>query len=82
MSDYAFDFLQSWIVENVQAAMYENKDAAEYLAHDCAWEASTRGITEADLIEAAGGDLNTYILAELHRAVDREVKYRVAQNVS
>ena len=32
-----------------------NKDTAEYLAHDCVWEAKTRGITKTDLIEAAGG---------------------------
>jgi hypothetical protein len=50
MSDHAFDFLQSWVVENVKAMIYE--DSAEHLAHDCAWEAETRGITKADLIEA------------------------------
>jgi hypothetical protein len=30
--------LQSWIVENVNAAMHGDKDVAEHLAHDCAWE--------------------------------------------
>jgi len=78
MSDHAFDFLQSWIVENANATMYEDKDTAEHLAHDCVWEASTRGITKAHLIEVAGGDLNAYMLAELNRAVDREVEDRVA----
>ncbi len=72
MSDHAFDFLQSWIVENVNATMYE--DMAERLAQDCVWEAKTRGIAEADLIEAAGGDLDAYMLAELRRAVGREVE--------
>jgi hypothetical protein len=42
MSDHAFDFLQSWIVENVNATTYEDKDAAEHLAHDRVWEAKTR----------------------------------------
>ena len=56
MSDHAFDFLQSWIVENVNATMYEDKDTAEHLAHECVWEASTRGITKADLIEVTGGE--------------------------
>ena len=73
MSDHAFDFLQSWIVENVNTTMYEEKDTAEHLAQDCVWEAQTRGITKADLIEAAGGDLDAYILVELDRAVDRKV---------
>ena len=82
MPDHAFDFLQSWIVENVNATMYEDKDTAEHLAHDCVWEAKTRGITKADLIEAAGGDLDAYMLAELNRAVNREVEDRIVQDVS
>ena len=41
----------------------------------------TRGITTADLIEAAGGDLNAYMHAELDRTVAREVEDRVAQDV-
>jgi hypothetical protein len=60
MSDHAFEFLQSWIVENVNTTMYADKNTAEHLAHDCVWEANTRGITEAALMKAAGGDLNAY----------------------
>jgi hypothetical protein len=78
MSDHAFDFLQSWIVENVNATMYEDKDTAQHLAEDCVWEARTRGIAKADLIEAAGGDLYAYMLAELNRVVDREVEDTMA----
>jgi hypothetical protein len=78
MSDHAFDFLQSWIVENVNATMYEDKDTAQHLAQDCVWEAQTRGITRADLSEAAGGDLDAYILAKLSRAVEN----RIVQGVS
>ena len=54
--------------------MYEEKDTTEHLAQDCVWEAQTRGITKADLIEAAGGDLDAYILVELDRAVDCNVE--------
>ena len=75
MSDYAFDFLQSWIVENANA-MNEDKDTAEHLANDWVWEAKTRGITKEDLIDAAGGNLNAYMLAELDRAVDHRVEDR------
>jgi hypothetical protein len=78
MSDDAFDFLQSWVVENVNATIYEDTDMVEYLAHDCVWEANTRGITEGALIEAAGGDLSAYMLAELNRAAGREVEDKVA----
>jgi hypothetical protein len=69
MSDHAFDFLQSWIVENINATMYVYKDTAEHLADDCIWEANTRGITEVALIEAAGSDLDEYMLAKLNRVV-------------
>lgn len=83
MSDYhAYDFLQSWIVENVDGTKYGNENTAEHLTHDCVWEANTRGISEADLTEAAGGDLHGYILAELNHALLRELENRIAQGVS
>ena len=82
MSDHAFDFLQSWVVENVNATIYEHTDTVEDLAHDCVWEANTRGITEGTLIEAAGGDLNAYMLVELNRAVDRMVEDVIAQDAT
>jgi hypothetical protein len=82
MSDHAFDFLQSWIVENVNATLYEDRDTAEHLAQDCIWEAQTRGITKADLNEAAGGDLDAYIFAELNSGVDRTVEDRIPQGAS
>ena len=82
MSDHAFDFLQSWIVENVNATMYEDNDGAKYLTQDCVWEAQTRGIAKADLVEAAGGDLNAYLLDELSRAVRRGVEDRIPQGMS
>jgi hypothetical protein len=47
--------------------MYEDPQMAEHLANDCLWEAKEYGITEADLMEAAGGDLKAYMLAELNR---------------
>jgi hypothetical protein len=78
MSDHAFDFLQSWIVENVNATMYQDKDAAEHLVRDCVWEAKTRGIAKADLVEAAGGDLETYMLAELKRSVNPVLEDTIA----
>jgi hypothetical protein len=82
MSDHALNFLQSWIVENINATMFEERDTVEHLVHDCIWEAQTRGITKGDLNEAAGGDLDTYILAELNRSVDREFEDRIAQGAS
>ena len=75
MSDHAFDFLQSWIVENVNAVMYGDEEMAAHLAHDCLWEAKTIGIAKSDLIEAAGGDLKAFMLAKLDRAVDHAVEH-------
>ena len=60
------------------SADHGERDTVEHLTDDCVWEANTRGITEAALIEAAGGDLDAYMLAKLNRAVGREVKDRVA----
>src|SRR5436305_8575833 len=66
MSDHAFEFLQSWIVDNVNATINEVGNIVEHLADHCVWEARTRGITKADLIEAGGGDLSACMLAELN----------------
>ena len=48
-------------------------------------DAALREVPRVDLggvdIEAAGGDLNAYMLAELDRTVAREVEDRVAQDV-
>jgi hypothetical protein len=65
----ATDFLNGWVQENVNATMYEDPQMAEHLANDCLWEAK-------DLMEAAGGDLKAYMLAELNRAVDHAVEDR------
>jgi hypothetical protein len=46
-------------------------------AHDCVWEAETRGISNADVTEAAGGDLNAFMLSELNRALIRELEDRI-----
>jgi hypothetical protein len=72
----ATDFLNGWVQENVNATMYEDTKMAEHLANNCVWEAKECGISEADLLEAAGGDLKAYMLAELNRAVDHAVEDR------
>ena len=80
MSD-ADNFLQWWVLENVNATLYDDTHTAERLAVECLTEAETRGITKADLIEAVG-DLNAYMLAKLNRAVDEEVEDKVARDKS
>src|SRR6516162_3124692 len=81
-SDVRSCFRLPAVVDNVNPTMCEHKDKAEHLAQDCVWEAQTRGIAKADLIEAAGGDLDAYIITELKHAVDRQVEDRIPQGVS
>jgi hypothetical protein len=78
----ATDFLNGWVSENVNATMYGETQTAEHLANDCLWEAKEHGIAEADLLEAAGGDLKAYMRAELNRVLDREVEDLVARYLS
>jgi hypothetical protein len=74
MSDHAFEFLQSWTVENVKPTLYEDGETPEHLADDCAWEAKTIGIIKSDLIKAAGGDLKGFMLAQFNPAVHCQAK--------
>ena len=73
-------FLQWWVLENVNATLYDDTSTAETLATECLKEAKRENLSEAEVISAAGGDLNVYMLAELNRAVDREVEDRVARD--
>jgi hypothetical protein len=52
-----FDFLRSWAVLNVNATIHEDRDTAELSTTAFG---KPRGMTEAALIEAAGGDLNLH----------------------
>jgi len=75
-------FLQWWVLENVNATLYDDTHTAERLAAECLREAKRENLSEADVISAAGGDLNAYMLAELNRAVDQEVEDKVARDKS
>jgi hypothetical protein len=77
MSDHAFDFLQSWIVENVNATRGASCSGLHLGSPN-----KGHSITKADLNEAAGGDLDAYIFAELNSGVDRTVEDRIPQGVS
>lgn len=72
MSD-ADDFLTSWVLENVNARLYDDTHTAERLAAECLREAKRENLSEADVISAAGGGLAAFMLTELNRAVDDRV---------
>ena len=82
MSERASKFLQSWVLEHVNATVYEDRETAQELARACLSEAKTEGITEAELTEAAGDNLQAYMLGELNSAVSSEVEDRVARDQS
>jgi hypothetical protein len=80
MSD-ASEFLKKWVRKNVKAdtaAMHDDTLTAGRLAEECLWEAQGENLTEADVKEAAGGNLLTFMVSELNgalnRAADREIE--------
>ena len=69
------DWLEHWVDKNVVEPGYRVGKAAERAdAKACADEAKAAGITMADLKEAAGGDLETYLLHRQNALTDAEVK--------
>jgi hypothetical protein len=42
------------------------------LAEECLWEAQAQDLSEAEVTDAAGGNLLTFMVAELNRAAGRD----------
>ncbi len=75
MSD-ASDFLKKWVRKNITPTTAHLRDdtlTADRLAEECPWEAQGQYLSEADVIDAAGGNLLTFMTFELNRAADREI---------
>jgi hypothetical protein len=73
MSD-ASDFLKKWVRKNVRAtsaAMRDDTLTAGRLAEECLWEAQGQDLSEAEVTDAAGGNLVSFMVAELNRELDR-----------
>ena len=59
----AEEWLESWVDENIQTpGYYEDKSAMRSESAQCREDAKAEGISEAALIDAAGGDLEAYVL--------------------
>ncbi len=74
MSD-ASDFLKKWVRKNITpttAAVHDDTLTAGRLAEECLWEAQGQDLSEAEVTDAAGGNLLTFMVTELNRAADRE----------
>jgi hypothetical protein len=73
MSD-ASDFLTKWVRKNITpttAHIRNDTLTAGRLAEECLWEAQGENLSEADVTDAAGGNLLTFMVSELNRASGR-----------
>jgi hypothetical protein len=68
------EFLQNWVRESVQATPFRNKAEARRLAYECRKAAEKADLSWFAVINAAGGDVQDYILTELNRAADRKAQ--------
>jgi hypothetical protein len=64
-----YEFLRAWIRDNVRPTIYDDKPEAERLAHECRSAANKAGVGEREVIKAAGGNLESYMLAHLDSTV-------------
>ena len=76
----ASKFLKKWVRKNVKAdtaAMHDDTLTAGRLAEECLWEAQGEDLSEADVNEAAGGNLLTFMVSELNRAAEQRIDEEV-----
>jgi hypothetical protein len=67
MSD-ASDFLTKWVRKNIRPTTAHIRDdtlTAGRSAEECLWEAQGHNLSEAEVKDAAGGNLVTFMVAEL-----------------
>jgi hypothetical protein len=82
MAKNPWEFLDGWASDNVQATVYDDRATAEQLASQCRQEAKTAGISDASVVKAAGGNLESFMLDRLNSAVNKEVDRLVAKDKS
>jgi hypothetical protein len=78
MSD-ASDFLTTWVPEHLNPIEYDDENTAKHLAETCLSDANDEGLSKAEVIDAAGGDLVAFMLSELNGALDEMIKDKVAR---
>jgi hypothetical protein len=72
----ASDFLTKWVHKNITPTTAHIRDdtlTAGRLAEECLWEAQGENLSEAEVNEAAGGNLLTFVVSELNRAADQKI---------
>jgi hypothetical protein len=73
MSD-ASDFLAKWVRKNITpttAHIRNDTLTAGRLAEECLWEAQGENLSEAEVTDAAGGNLLTFMVSELNHVSGR-----------
>jgi hypothetical protein len=68
-------FLKKWVSKNIQATTAHIRDdtlTAGRLVEECLWEAQGENLSTAEVTEAAGGNLLTFMISELNRAGRRD----------
>lgn len=72
--EQALKFLDQWVSEHVNAdAIPKGQSHAEVLAAQCLKDAAEQGISEDDVLVAAGSDLVDYMYAAMESAIMAEV---------
>lgn len=76
-------WLENWVEENLQTPLYrEDKSAMSAQAESCKSDAEKAGIRPRDVIAAAGGDLEGYLLKAQKRATEKTVTISIAYIVN
>jgi hypothetical protein len=70
MSD-ASEFLTKWVRKNI--TIHNDTLTAGRLAEECLWEAQGENLSEAEVNEAANGNLLTFMVAALNRAAEQKI---------
>ena len=68
-------FLESWLRDNVEATPYRNNAEARRLTYEIRKATAQAGLSWPEVIKAAGGDVQGYILTTLERAADQEADH-------
>jgi hypothetical protein len=71
----ASDFLAKWVHKNITPTTAHIRDdtlIAGRLAEECLWEAQGENLSAADVTDAAGGNLLTFMESELNRAAEQK----------
>ena len=75
------EWLDDWVDENLQTPGYQEHPSDMAVATEqCRAEARAAGIAEADLVAAAGGNLEKYLLGRQNSFTDSEVRRKAEKD--